>query len=151
MPIYQGLRLHGVDKKNQPFSLQADYAVPETVDKVKLKTINADKSFESGAWIAVVSDEGFYYESKKAADLEGGVTMFTDSGYEMTSQSAHIAMEEGEIYSEERTYIQGPLGTLEAAGFIMKGKGDSIHFYGGVYIVSYPDSAPNINSPAPLN
>jgi lipopolysaccharide export system protein LptC len=65
-------------------------------------------------------------------DLSRDVVMYRDDGTTMTTATATVAMKDGAASSASPTHVEGPFGTLDAAGFITTDKGAAIQFWGPV-------------------
>ena len=70
--------------------------------------------------------------------LNDGVSVFSDSGYELRTQRARINLRTTEARGDSAVVGQGPLGVLNAAGFEVRDHGRSVLFLGPVELVLYP-------------
>lgn len=131
-------RLHGLDNQNQPYNITADNAVKTDEFNLVLQSLNGDILLKDGGWVNILSDIGNYNIETKKLDLNGSVNLFTDSGYEAFTEIAHVNLNEGMAAGDEEVFIQGPLGTIKANGFVIRENGDNIFFYGGVHLIAYP-------------
>jgi len=129
-------RFHGLDSNRQPYNITADDAVKKDENNILMQNINADISLKNGEWISLLSDEGTYRVMDKQLDLNGSVNMFTDTGYEIFTQSAHLDFKENKASGNSAVVAYGPLGTMNANGFIVSSGGETVVFFGGVHLSS---------------
>ncbi|MBY0406677.1 MAG: LPS export ABC transporter periplasmic protein LptC [Rickettsiales bacterium] len=131
-PHYQG-----VDTKNRPYTVMADRATQLDKDTVELFNIRADIALEKGVWIALNAGSGTLNLVTKKLELQNGVDVFYDKGYEFRTAYVHVDIQEGSAYGEADVEGQGPIGTLKAKGFSVTGHGKTIRFNDSVSIRLY--------------
>jgi lipopolysaccharide export system protein LptC len=122
----------GFDKHNRPFTITAEVARqrPGKDDTVDLEGPKADMTTENGTWIAVDSYAGLYQPNAQLLDMFGNVEMFQDKGNEFHSDSMHVDMGKGTAETSDPVDGHGPFGTIQAEGFRMEDRGDTIYFLG---------------------
>jgi lipopolysaccharide export system protein LptC len=135
----EGMRMkeahyNGVDERGRPFTVTAEKAVQHDENRVDLTTPVADMTLESGSWINIRSRDGVYLRKDQQLDLSGDVVLYRDDGTTMKTGSVAVQMKDGAAASAETTHVEGPFGTLDAAGFITVEKGAAIQFTGPVHV-----------------
>ncbi len=131
-------RFQGIDKKRQPYNITADEAIRVGENIVSLQNINGDIQYAGGSWMSISSETGDYDLDKKQLELSGSVNVFSDNGYEIFTESAHLDLKENIVVGNEDVTMQGPLGTLKSNGFVVRDDGQSIFFHGNVHLVTVP-------------
>lgn len=133
-------RFTGMDRNQQPFTVIADSATQsqQMPDRVSLAFPKADVTMKNGAWVALSGANGLYYRNRQALDLNGDVTLFHDSGFEMRTAAAHIDFNTNIASGDSPVQGQGPLGTLDAKGFRVVEGGRRIWFAGPSQVVFWP-------------
>jgi lipopolysaccharide export system protein LptC len=131
-PHYQGVDIHG-----HPYTVIADKAMQVDKDRVNLENIRADMVLGNGSWIALNAGAGTLNLQTKQLELTSGVDMFYDDGYEFRTDHAHIDIHKATAYGDAPVEGQGRLGTLQAVGFSVGERGETIHFNGSVKMVLY--------------
>lgn len=122
----------GSDRKQQPYTLTADYAVQKTREQKVFDLVQpkADLLDRKERWIAVTADTGKYDQQLHMLDLAGHVTLFQDKGYILTTERARIDFDASAAYGDRPVRGQGPDGEIEAEGFHASEKGDRLVFTG---------------------
>jgi lipopolysaccharide export system protein LptC len=125
-------RYTGIDRENRPFVVTADIArqKPNLDDLITLERPKGDLTMQSGSWLELSGDTGFYQPQPQLLDLFGNVTLYQDKGNEFHSTSAHIDMNKGTAEGDDPVTGQGPFGTIAAQGFRIVDRGDTIYFTG---------------------
>lgn len=129
-------RFFGQDVKRQPFTITATEARqldgdPNDPLLVRLTAPQADITLNDNTWIALTAAGGIYDKSANSLELEGGVNIFHDQGYELFTNSARVDLARGEAWGAEPVRGQGPFGTLTAdQGFEMRDNGAVIMLKG---------------------
>lgn len=139
-PAMINARYIGTDENNLPFSVTADIArnLVENAEAIELEMPKADITLEDGSWLVLTAESGVYTRAKRHLDLAGAVNLFHDSGYEISTEKAHIDLAQGTANSAQPVRGHGPFGDLRAQGFSLDQKGKVIHFTGKAKLVLYP-------------
>ncbi len=132
-PHYQG-----VDQNDQPFTVIAEKAIQKDPNTVELFTIRADMNQNNGTWLALNSGKGELNLETKQIQLDDGVNMFYDGGYEFRTSHAQVDMEKGSASGNAPVEGQAPTGTLQADSFSVENRGQVIKFNGSVRMTLYP-------------
>ena len=126
----RGAHYRGVDEHNRPYTVTADTAAQRDEERVDLTVPNADITLENGSWMNVRSKLGVYTRRDGVLDLSDDVVLYRDDGTTMTTESATLDTKEGAANSDRPTHVEGPFGTLDAAGFTTVEKGGAVRFWG---------------------
>ncbi|SVE43496.1 uncharacterized protein METZ01_LOCUS496350 [marine metagenome] len=139
-------RYVGTDADRQPFSITADLArnIANGGTKVNLVMPKADITLKDGTWLVLTANDGIYFRGRNKLELEGGVTLYHDSGYEFYTDRASIDLKTGSARSLDPVSGQGPFGQLNATGFHMVNKGKVIYLLGKSKLVLYPGAKPSL-------
>jgi lipopolysaccharide export system protein LptC len=135
-------RFTGVDSENRPFSITAE-SVIQAANKetgVELMEPKADVTLAGDSWVAIAAPKGLFRREAEILDLTGGVDVFHDDGYEFRTAEARLDFGKSSASGDKPIRGQGPFGTIEAEGFKIAGRGDSIHFTGKSRLILYPDA-----------
>ncbi len=126
----RGAHYRGVDERNRPYTVTAATASQRDDDRVDLTAPNADITLENGAWLNIRSKLGVYTRRDGVLDLSEDVVLYRDDGTTMKTESATLDTKEGAANSDRPTHVEGPFGTLDAAGFKTVEKGAVVRFWG---------------------
>lgn len=131
-------RFVSTDPENRPFELTADLAVQTRADQssVTLTAPKADLINKDGSWMQLSAEKGHFSQREERVDLEGGVTLFHDSGMEMHSEKVSADLKQRTMESSTPVVGQGPQGDLEARdGFRITERGQRIELLGQSRVV----------------
>lgn len=133
-------RYVGVDERSQPFTIIAEQATQQkgSSDDTGLVHPQGDIQLTQGAWLALTADRGVYKQTAKELDLEGGVQIFHDGGYEIMTEAAVLDLEKGFASGDSAVQGQGPNSTLEGKGFRIHERGQRVEVTGPARVVLYP-------------
>ncbi|MGE5503737.1 MAG: LPS export ABC transporter periplasmic protein LptC [Actinomycetota bacterium] len=125
-------RYYGLDADNKPFSVTADVAVqePGNQDLVHLQAPKADFVGSGGANVFIEANTGLYHQSTKMLDLEGSVSLFHDTGYELHTESAQVDLAHNSARGSVPVFGHGPQGQIQSQGFETRDRGQRIQFSG---------------------
>jgi len=125
---------NGIDERGRPYTVTAATATQRGQDRIDLTVPNADMTLENRSWLNVKSRQGVYMRQEEQLDLSHDVVLYRDDGTTMTTDSASVEMKAGVASSASATHVEGPFGTLDAAGFTTVDKGAAIQFWGPVHL-----------------
>ena len=136
-------RFAGTDRNGNPYMLTAEGLTQraEDGDVVRLRRPEADFTTADGAWVALSAPRGRFAPRRRAAALEGGVSLYHDAGYTLETESARVDFAEAAARSDAPVVVEGPAATLEAAGFRILREGSYIDFTGPARMVLRPRQA----------
>ena len=132
-------RFTGTDSENRPYSVTADTAsqTKSAPDLIDLSFPKADITLQDGAWLALSADTGTFNRKMQVLNLQGSVSLFHDLGYQLQTSSANIFMHEGEASGDKPVTGQGPIGTIQSAGFRILERGKRVIFTGKSRLVLF--------------
>lgn len=133
-------RLSGTDTNGNPYLITADTAVQQgkNARKVALQTVDADLQYEGSRWANANAGHGFIDFDAKMLTLTQGLSVFTDSGYEMHTTSAVADLNQNTIVGHEPVNGQGPMGTFRADSFSINRQTRHLTLIGNVHMKLYP-------------
>lgn len=125
-------RYLGTDKGDQPFEIRAERAAQQGGGRsmVDLTVPQADITLKRGTWLSMTAAKGAYDQDKQVLSLEGTVSFYHGSGYELRTQEAILDVKKGIAWGNKPVEGQGPMGTVEAGGFRVLQDGDVLVFTG---------------------
>lgn len=135
-------RYSGFEGENQPFSITADAVDQDTPDApvAQLTQPKADILLKDGSWMAITAPEGTVHKPDQTLQLEGGVNLFHDQGYEFRTDRALLNFKEGSAKGDDPVEGQGPFGTIKADGFRIYDRGDRVVLKGKAKVTIFPDA-----------
>lgn len=112
-------RLTGEDAKGNPFVITADRAIQVAGDpkRARLEKVQADLSLDRGQWLNADAARGQVDMNQGSLELNGGINVFSDQGYELHTKSASVDLKKGQVHGREEVTGHGPLGDLRADQF----------------------------------
>jgi hypothetical protein len=112
-------KLHGTDSDGNPFTVTADKATqnPKNLRQAALTNVEADLSLKDGQWLNATAPHGMLDADARQLWLSGAIAVFTDQGYEVHTDLAHIDLAKGIATGPHRVTGQGPQGTFVADRF----------------------------------
>ncbi len=133
-------RYFGTDANSQPYTITADSVVqiPEAPGSYTLDSPKADVLLNSGDWLALAAKGGILNREKDTLLLRDEVSIYSDQGYEFHTEKARIDLRTHDADGNAKVEGQGPLGILNADGFRIRNRGDSLFFLGHVRLILYP-------------
>ncbi|MGC9954330.1 MAG: LPS export ABC transporter periplasmic protein LptC [Rhizomicrobium sp.] len=136
-------RLTGTDANGNPFVITADAAIQDAKNKHRatLEKVDADLQLDGQHWLNASAETGFFDMDAGTLKLGGGIALYTDSGYELHTQSADVDLKKN-IFSGENAVIgHGPLGSLRADRFQIDRLKKHMNLSGHVHMVMVPKKA----------
>lgn len=130
-------RFQGVDAQNQPYTVSAELAEQKDADHVTLTEVNADIVMKAGEWVTLSANSADVAVKENRFVLNGDVHVFMDSGYEVTTETMQVDLNNGLGSGDVALRIQGPPGILRAQGFKALERGQRIVFTGPVHLTVY--------------
>jgi lipopolysaccharide export system protein LptC len=141
-------RYVGVDENSQPYTIVAEQAsqLKGSSEATDLVAPQGDIQLNQGAWLAMSADHGVYRQSGKS--LSGGVQLFHDGGYEISTERASIDLDKGFASGDASVRGQGPNSLLEGEGFRIHDRGQRLEVTGPARVVLYPTPRATPGRPA---
>jgi lipopolysaccharide export system protein LptC len=136
-------RLTGTDARGNPFVITAAAAVqdPANRHRATLKQVEADMQFDGLHWLNASADTGLFDMDTGTLKLNGGIALYTDSGYELHTQSADVDLKKNIFQGADRVTGHGPLGSLSADRFHIDRLKRHMKLNGHVHMIMYPNKA----------
>src|ERR1700753_1236147 len=112
-------RLSGSDANGNPFVITADGAIQDakTPKRARLRKGEADLVLDNNGWLNANAASGVVDMTVGSLELNGGIDVFSDSGYTLHSQSASLDLNKWIVHGHNEVTGQGPMGTMRADRF----------------------------------
>jgi len=112
-------RLTGADGNGNPFVITADAAIQDAKNpkRARLRKVEADLTTDKNGWINANAANGVVDMKAGSLELNGGIDVFSDSGYTLHSQSALMDLNKWIVDGHSEVTGQGPMGTMRADRF----------------------------------
>ena len=123
-------RYRGTDERGRPFTMTADTARQAGEGRINLVEPKGDMTTENGGWLMVESRQGVFLQHANQLDLSRDVMLYRDDGMTMRTDAMAVDMKAGAASSSTAVHVEGPIGTLDAQGFVLFEKGAVIQFTG---------------------
>ena len=132
----------GTDSAGQPYSVTAEVAMrPEGQDGIiYLIMPEAEITLDDGEWMFIEAQQGRYDRSNETLTLDGSVNMFTDSGFEVRTESITFDLRDGSASGDQPVTSQGPWGYLNSLGVRYEAASQVFTFPGRPTLVLYPET-----------
>ena len=127
-------RYHGVDAHGRPYMITARSVHQVGPDEVDLIDPKADL-IDDGAWLMLTADHGVYGPHSRVLDLSGHVVLYRDDGTFLYGPTATLDLTRSVVASNHWVRIQGPLGILDAPGYIIESHDGIAQFRGPARLV----------------
>jgi lipopolysaccharide export system protein LptC len=133
-------RFTGTDGKGNPFTVTAAEAIQDPNDRhhAELRHVEADMQFDSQNWLNATAANGAFDIDAGTLKLTGGISLFTDSGYELHTESADVYLKTNIFKGAEKVTGHGPLGKISADRFYFDRLKKQVKLSGHVHMVMYP-------------
>jgi lipopolysaccharide export system protein LptC len=82
--------------------------------------------------VSVAAGHAVYDRDDAILDLDGGIEVVTDDGYELHTEAARVALEAGRLHTRTAVAATGPRGTLLADRLEVEERGAVLRFSGNV-------------------
>src|SRR5712691_6943575 len=122
----------GADRLGRPFVVTAAVGrqVPDRQDLMSLEAPRADLKMHAGADVVVTAATGIYQSPAQLLDLFGQVTLVHQNGTRFVTDTARVDVANSTAEGVDPVVGQGPSGDVNAAGFQILAKGETIMFTG---------------------
>lgn len=128
---------HGFDESNQPYNVTAETAIQVDEDNITFDKINGDIALNSGKWLSIQADKGDMKIKEKLLYLHGKVEMFTDEGYELSTETLHVDIGKKLAVTQDVVKGHGLIGTLQSLGAVLDGNQKTATFNKPVFVRIY--------------
>jgi lipopolysaccharide export system protein LptC len=133
----------GTDEKGNHFTVTAAEAVqdPKNRHRAELKQVQADMELDNANWLSANAGHGLIDVDAGMLKLTGGISVYTDSGYELHAPSADVYIRKSYLEGHEKVTGHGPLGQLSADQFQFDRLKKQVKLNGHVRMRMYPNKA----------
>jgi len=133
-------RFMGTDEKGNPFTVTAEEGIqdPKNHHRAELKQVQADMQIDMTNWLSAAAKRGFVDLDAGTLKLSGGISLFTDSGYELHTPSADVDVKKNVFEGSHGVTGHGPLGRLSADRFHFDRLKRQVKLDGHVHMIMYP-------------
>ncbi|MSP04876.1 MAG: LPS export ABC transporter periplasmic protein LptC [Acetobacteraceae bacterium] len=128
-------RYRGTDEHGRPYTLTAETAHQAGEGRVALVQPKGDMMTENGGWLMVQSRQGLFLQRSNQLDLSRDVMLYRADGMTLRTDAVAVDMKAGAAASASPVQMEGPLGTLDAQGFVLLDRGVVIQFTGPARMV----------------
>ena len=107
------------DGEGNPFVITADAAIQDAKNpkRARLTKVEADLSLAKGSWMNANAARGLIDMQAGSLQLDGGINVFSDQGYELHTASAQVDINKGLVHGPAEVTGHGPNGALRADQF----------------------------------
>ena len=145
-------RYAGVDRFNRPYVVTAAIGrqVPNRDDLMSLERPRAEMTLRRNALIVVTAATAIYQSQAQLLDLFDDVNLVHENGTRFTTRTAHVDVAADTAEGHDPVSGRGPSGDIDAQGFRILDKGDTIIFTGESTLLlkgSKPSDRPAVNPP----
>jgi lipopolysaccharide export system protein LptC len=132
-------KLTGTDNDGNPFTVTADSAVQDgrNARRARLNNVEADVTLKNSGWMSATARFGLVDATTRKLALWDGVSVFSDSGYELHTNVVNVDLGNGLVHGDRTVRGQGPLGTLSADRFRIDRQNKRIFLIGHVRMTIY--------------
>ncbi|MBV9332334.1 MAG: LPS export ABC transporter periplasmic protein LptC [Alphaproteobacteria bacterium] len=129
-------RLSGTDAKGNPFVITADRAIQDAHNprRARLVNIQADMTLNGQQWVNASAAKGAFDMDAHTLVLTGGISIFSDSGYELHTSRGNVDLKIGRFVGPANVTGQGPSGTFSADRFEIDHATQMIYLIGDVHM-----------------
>jgi lipopolysaccharide export system protein LptC len=129
-------RLTGTDDEGDPYVVTAEEAIQDGQDsrRATLKTVEGDVTLKDGTWLTTLAPGGVLDARNRRMVLDGAVSVFSDTGYEIHTTTANVDMRTAIISGNRAVSGQGPMGTFRADRFRIDRRSRRVFLYGNVHM-----------------
>lgn len=146
-------RYAGIDRFNRPYVITAAIGrqVPSRDDLMSLERPRAELTLRRGALIVVTAATAIYQSQAQLLDLFDDVNLVHENGTRFVTKAAHVDVSANAAQGHDPVSGRGPSGDIDAQGFRILDKGDTIVFTGKSNLLlkgSKPSPQPGVSPPS---
>jgi lipopolysaccharide export system protein LptC len=129
-------KLTGTDDDGNPFVVTADSAVQDgrSARRARLNNVEADVTLKDSGWMSTTAKSGLVDATAKKLALWDGVSVYSDSGYEIHTNEVHVDLANGIVRGDHTVRGQGPQGVFSADRFRVDRQNKLIFLMGHVHM-----------------
>lgn len=138
------VRFFSKDSRDNPITVVADTVRETDMERqiVLMELPKATYRMADGVLLTSVTPYGMVFQQDKYFYFEENVHSETNTGYRALSSRVVCEYEVGTLGSSSPVWIKGPVGMLQADGFLMKEKGNWLHFKGNTATLLFQREKP---------
>jgi lipopolysaccharide export system protein LptC len=145
-------RYAGLDRFNRPYVVTAAIGrqVPDRDDLMSLERPRAEMTMRRGATVVVTAVTAVYQSQAQLLDLFEDVNLVHENGTRFVTKTAHVDVSADTAEGHDPVSGRGPSGDIDAQGFRILDKGDTIIFSGKSDLLlkgSKPSGQPAVSPP----
>ncbi len=127
-------KLSGYKKDLRSYNVTAKSAVQDIKNSTIIELLEPDATIEleKQLYAHILAATGIYDTGSQTMILKGGVTVKTDTGYDIIMSDAKANMKAGSIETDRPVKVKMQSGTIEADSMDVQDSGKSIFFRGHV-------------------
>src|SRR5262249_51119503 len=133
-------KLTGTDDDGSPYVITAEKAVqdPKNLHRVHLTRLEADMTTTDSHWMNATSVRGYFDMDAGNLDLAGGISFYSDSGYELHTEKLNIEMRKGLFHGPGPVNGHGPFGAMRSDRFEFNRVKQALVMLGNVHTTIMP-------------
>jgi lipopolysaccharide export system protein LptC len=145
-------RYAGVDHFNRPYVITAAIGrqVPNRDDLMSLEHPRAEMTLRRNALVVVTAATAIYQSQAQLLDLFDDVNLVHENGTRFVTKTAHVDVSANTAEGHDPVSGRGPSGDIDAQGFRILDKGDTVVFTGKANLLlkgSKPSAQPAVSPP----
>lgn len=136
-------RFESVDSSERPYTVDAVSAWHDSDDENRIFLNRPVARIEATGegWVAVAALEGVLDRGGEILELSGEVSVHTESGMELYTDSARIDLRAGSAVTDDPVAGSGPWGRIDATGCSWESEGGVLRCGGRPTLILEPDAA----------
>jgi lipopolysaccharide export system protein LptC len=135
----------GTDERGNPYKVTAAEVIQDprarSALRAEMKQIEADMQFGAQGWINATAAHGWIDGDAGILKLDGGLSVYTDSGFELHTESATAWLKTNVVEGRQAVRGHGPLGRFSADSFRFDRGNRRLQLTGHVQMTLYPQKA----------
>ncbi|MGZ6017007.1 MAG: LPS export ABC transporter periplasmic protein LptC [Phenylobacterium sp.] len=130
----RGLVFQGRTDSGKPFLVTSANATRDSADTAKVTLEHPLLTVDSGGpeWTKITAVSGVYREDTKILDLKGQVMLDDYKGNHLVTEHALVDTTKNNVDGDTRISGRGPLGSIDASSYSLRGGGAYLLFQGRV-------------------
>lgn len=118
----------------------------DNAKKVRFEEVSGRVEMQDRRWVKLTAPIGIFDGTAQTLRLEGGVDVITSDGYRITTPTVDMALDKGDMQTNDRIEVNTGSETLSAAAAKIVDNGKQMTFSGGVRM----SLAPKARTVAPI-
>jgi lipopolysaccharide export system protein LptC len=118
-------------------------------NRYELEGLQADLTMPDGGRLSILAPQGLLDREAATLQLTGGLSLYTDSGYELLAERATVHFEESRALAEGDIRGLGPFGDVTSDRLVITENGQRVRFVGNVRAALAAEGSDPALSPVP--